>query len=109
MLQSLSEFSAVVTRKRLVAASQVARILRFHEKSFDIIPASTEDLFAAVHAQQTHNLSYFDALMWATAKRAGCQVLLTEDFQDGRSLEGVHFLNPFKLSLRKVKARIAEI
>ena len=109
MLQSLNEFAAVVTRKRLVSASQVVKILRFHEKSFDIIPPNSEDLFAAVHAQQAHNLSFFDALLWATSKRAGCRLLLTEDFQDGRSLEGVHFVNPFKLSLRELKALIARI
>jgi predicted nucleic acid-binding protein len=109
MLQSLNEFAAVVTRKRLVSASQVIKILRFHEKSFSLIPPNSEDLFVAVHAQQAHNLSFFDALFWATSKRAGCRLLLTEDFQDGRSLEGVHFVNPFKLSLRELKTLTANI
>jgi predicted nucleic acid-binding protein len=109
MLQSLNEFAAVVARKRLISASQIVKILRFHEKSFNIIPPNSEDLFAAVHAQQTHNLPFFDALLWATSKRAGCQVMLTEDFQDGRSLDGVHFINPFRLSLRNLKALIANI
>ncbi|WP_051978572.1 PIN domain-containing protein [Edaphobacter aggregans] len=109
MLQSLNEFAAVVTRKRLMAASQLVKILQYHEKSFPIVSPLTEDLFAAVRAQQSHNLSFFDALLWATAKRAGCHVLLTEDFQDGRSLEGVDFINPFKMTLRELKSLIANI
>jgi predicted nucleic acid-binding protein len=38
---------------------------------------------------------FFDAMLWATVKAAGCRVLLTEDLQDGRGLEGVRFVNPF--------------
>jgi predicted nucleic acid-binding protein len=102
-------FAAVVTRKRLMAASQLVKILQYHEKSFQIMASQTEDLFAAVRAQQAHNLSFFDALLWATSKRAGCQILLTEDFQDGRSLEGVQFVNPFKMTPRDLKSLIAGI
>lgn len=109
MLQSLNEFAAVVTRKRLMAASQLVKIIQYHEKSFQIMASQTEDLFAAVRAQQAHNLSFFDALLWATSKRAGCQILLTEDFQDGRSLEGVQFVNPFKMTPRDLKSLIAGI
>ncbi|WP_404325563.1 hypothetical protein [Aerophototrophica crusticola] len=40
-------------------------------------------------------MSIFDAQVWATVRRAGCTHLLTEDFQDGRSLGGITFVNPF--------------
>jgi predicted nucleic acid-binding protein len=109
MLQTLNEFAAVVTRKRLISATQVAKILQFHQKSFSIVPPTIDDMFAAVHAQHEHNIPFFDALLWATSKRAGCQVLLTEDFQHGRSLGGLQFINPFKLSLRELKAQIVGI
>ena len=42
-----------------------------------------------------HSLSFWDAMLWATAKRAGCQVLISEDGQDGRLLGGVTWVNPF--------------
>ena len=109
MLQSLNEFSSVVLRKRLIPASQIARILQYHERSFQVVPSSMEDLYVAVHAQQNHNLAFFDALLWATAKRSGCQVLFTEDFQDGRVLDGVRFINPFKLRLAALKAMIGTL
>jgi predicted nucleic acid-binding protein len=35
-------------------------------------------------------------MLWATADRVGVRYLLTEDFQDGRVLGGVTFVNPFE-------------
>ncbi len=37
-------------------------------------------------------------LIWATARDAGVPIVLSEDFQDGREIEGVRFVNPFKPS-----------
>jgi len=104
MLQCLNEFAAVTIRKKLIAASQLETILRYHERSFDVVAPETEDLFAAIRAQQKHNLSFFDALLWASAKRSGCRIVFSEDFQNGRTLEGVQFINPFSMNLREIKA-----
>jgi predicted nucleic acid-binding protein len=40
-------------------------------------------------------LSYWDALIMASAHRQGCRWLLSEDFQHGRDYEGVRVINPF--------------
>lgn len=40
-------------------------------------------------------LHYWDAQLWATAKLNGIDTILTEDFEDGRVLEGVRFVDPF--------------
>jgi predicted nucleic acid-binding protein len=40
-------------------------------------------------------MSYWDALVWATARLNQISVVLSEDFQEGRILEGVRFMNPF--------------
>jgi predicted nucleic acid-binding protein len=45
-----------------------------------------------------HHLSFWDAMMWATAKRHGCRALISEDGQSGRTLGGVILLNPFDAS-----------
>ena len=36
------------------------------------------------------------------ARRAGCRVLLSEDFQDGRDLGGLLFVNPFDPANRQL-------
>jgi predicted nucleic acid-binding protein len=46
------------------------------------------------HAQ----LSYWDGIILASAERLGCAMLLSEDFQAGRSFEGVQVVNPFEKS-----------
>ena len=43
-----------------------------------------------------HGLPFWDAMIWAAALRAGCRLFITEDFQDGRALGGVTFVNPFE-------------
>jgi hypothetical protein len=48
--------------------------------------------FEAVRA---HRLAFWDAMLWASARRAGVRHLLSEDLQDGFALQGVTFINPF--------------
>ena len=43
-------------------------------------------------------ISYWDALILASAEQAGCKYLLSEDFQDGRTYEEVTVVNPFQQS-----------
>ena len=45
--------------------------------------------------QDRYQLSYWDSLIVAAAKVAGCGFLLTEDLQDGQKLDGVEVVNPF--------------
>ena len=43
-----------------------------------------------------HGLSFWDALIWAAAAENGIKTVYTEDYQDGREIEGVRFVNPFR-------------
>jgi predicted nucleic acid-binding protein len=54
-----------------------------------------EDLLAALAALKRSRLGFWDAMLWATAHRVGIRHLLTEDLQDGFTLDGVRFVNPF--------------
>jgi predicted nucleic acid-binding protein len=42
-----------------------------------------------------HHLAFWDALIWAVYERAGVDILATEDFQGGRKLGHVRFVDPF--------------
>ncbi|MGD0798794.1 MAG: PIN domain-containing protein [Acidobacteriaceae bacterium] len=94
-LQSLGELSNAVAKRRIAAAAKAQQIVQAYRRSFPIIAATEADLDAALDAQQSHNISFWDAILWATARRAGCTLLVSEDFQDGRTLGGVTFRNPF--------------
>ena len=67
-----------------------------------IVAADEVALTDAMAAVRDHGISFWDALLWATLRRAGCNLLVTEDLQDGRILGGVRFVNPFGETLPQV-------
>jgi predicted nucleic acid-binding protein len=60
-----------------------------------IVAADEACLVDALDAVADHDWSFWNAMIWATAKRAGCRLLISEDGQDGRTLGGVTIVNPF--------------
>ncbi len=94
-LQSVSEFYAVVTRKRLVAPAEAVAQARDWLDMFQTVPASAGAVRAALRTAAAWHASYWDALLVATAAEAGCTTILTEDLADGGLLLGVRVLNPF--------------
>lgn len=48
----------------------------------------------AARGVEAHQLGFWDALIWASAKLNQIPLILSEDFRTGTSLEGVRFLNP---------------
>jgi predicted nucleic acid-binding protein len=83
-------------------ATEAFRWVEYHRRLFPIVAADDSDLVAAMRAVEDHRLSFWDALLWATAKRAGCRMLFSEDLQDGRRLGDVLFVNPFDPENRKL-------
>ncbi len=72
------------------------------QRLFPVVTADESDLDRAVGAVERHGLSFWDAMLWARAKRAGCSVLFSEDLQDGRRLDGVLFVDPFAPANRQL-------
>jgi predicted nucleic acid-binding protein len=94
LLQCLAEFANIATRKLLMPMPQVFAMTEAWRAVLPVHPAASEDLGAALRAMGAHTLSFWDAMLWAAAERLGVQYLLSEDFQDGRQLGGVTFVNP---------------
>jgi predicted nucleic acid-binding protein len=97
-LQSLSEFYAAVTRKRIMppvaAAAQVEDWLAF----FRSVAVTASAIRTALANAVAGRASYWDALLVATAAESGCTLILTEDMADGRRLGAVEIHNPFTRS-----------
>ncbi len=53
-------------------------------------------LEAAWAIEKRHSISFWDALIAAAAQIAGCEILLTEDLQDGLQIDGVRAVDPFR-------------
>lgn len=96
--QVLSELYRALTRPRGIGMSpDVAqeRVLGylFSWPVFDVRPLNVAE---ALRGLAAHQMSYYDALIWATAKLNGIPFILSEDGQDGRLIEGVRILNPLE-------------
>jgi predicted nucleic acid-binding protein len=52
----------------------------------------------AWHWTDVAQVSYWDALILAAARRSGARYLLSEDFQSGRRYEDIQALDPFERS-----------
>ena len=93
-LQSLGDaFHALTRRFKLPPADARMRVGRWRS-AFPVVAADERCLAEAMNAVDEHGLSFWDAMIWATARRAGCQLLISEDGQDGRTLDGVTIVNP---------------
>ena len=94
-LQSLAEFVNVTTRRRKRPVAEAAGFVDDWIANIPVHAATTAALSPAMLAVERHGLAFWDAMLWAAAREAGCAVMLSEDFQDGRTLDGVTFVNPF--------------
>ena len=94
-LQALGEFFWAVTRKGKMPAELAANQVGDWQTLFPVQAAGRSTLERAIAATREHSLSFWDAMIWASAREAGCGLLLSEDFQHGRTLDGVRFHNPF--------------
>jgi predicted nucleic acid-binding protein len=93
-LQVLQEYFVTATRKLGVDPQVVRRKVELLAE-FDVAAPDVADILAAIDLHRLHGFSFWDALILRAAKQAGCSVLLSEDFQDTREIDGVRVLNPF--------------
>jgi predicted nucleic acid-binding protein len=94
-LQAVSEFYSVVTRKRVLPRQEAGAQAGDWLALFPCVAASASSVRSALSEATAGRASYWDALLVATAREAGCAVLLTEDLGDGSELGGVRIHNPF--------------
>ena len=94
-LQSLCEFYAAVTGKGKMPRKEAEAQINDWLELFPVASATPKSLVKALKAVIEHGFSFRDALIWAVVAEAGVALLLSEDFQHTRVLEGVQFCNPF--------------
>jgi predicted nucleic acid-binding protein len=95
-VQVLNEFTAVSRRKQGRDWSEIAEAISDVLTVVDPPLPLTFGLHAAARAlAEDHRLSFYDALIIASAIEAGCDILYSEDMQHGRTFGGLGIVNPF--------------
>jgi predicted nucleic acid-binding protein len=96
-LQSLCEFYAAVTRKKLMPVADAMAQIDDWQQLFPVVSVKPATLTRAFAAVKRYQLSFWDALLWATIREAGISTLLSEDFQHEQQMDGVRIVNPFEV------------
>ena len=95
-VQVLNEFVAVSRRKHNKAWDEIAEAIADVLALVDPPLALSLDLHVAARAlAEAHPLSFYDALIVASAIEAGCDILYSEDMQHDRTIGLLTIRNPF--------------
>src|SRR5271169_362180 len=93
--QVLQEFYANAVAKRQHTRDGARNEIR-DLSEWSPVAATPELLEDAWRIQDRYKISFWDAAIVAAAGIASCKYLLTEDLQDGCSMNGIVVVNPFK-------------
>ena len=102
--QVLAEFYVAVTRKiamPLTGAQAMTRVEHYLQ-AWPVLDVTGLIVLEATRGVRDHQLSFWDAQLWATARLNQMPLIFSEDFNVGATLEGVSFVNPFDAAFRLV-------
>lgn len=96
-VQVLQEFYVQATRPTRADAlsHEDASALTEAFARFPVQVIGLEVMRAALETGNRYQVSYWDAAILEAARAIGCDVVLSEDLDDGQDFGGVRILNPF--------------
>jgi predicted nucleic acid-binding protein len=93
-VQVLSEFASTLLHKMSATPHDVTDILdKF--SPIKLVVSDRELVRRAVEARAAYGIHFYDGMIVASAERAGCQRILSEDLNAGQQYFGVTVMNPF--------------
>jgi predicted nucleic acid-binding protein len=94
--QVLQEFYVTVTRKlaRPLDRATARRVVATYQV-WPMAIIDPTDILAASEVEERFQLSFWDALILSAARKVNADRLLSEDFQTGRTIDGILVENPF--------------
>ncbi|MDY6963001.1 MAG: PIN domain-containing protein [Pseudomonadota bacterium] len=95
-VQVLNEFANVARRKLGFSWTEVHVFLASCRALLDVVPLTMDVHDLGLRLAERYQLSVYDAMIAAAALESGCDRLLSEDLQDGMTIEGLVIANPLK-------------
>ena len=93
--QVLGEYLRFVQRRAPAAFERALRQASIYRAVFLMPPTTDSVINSASELAQAHRMQLWDCVVCIAAIDAGAKVLLTEDMQDGRTIDGLRLINPF--------------
>ena len=95
-VQVLNECANTLRRKSGMSWAEIRGALDVIRHFSTVLPLTTETHDLGLQLVEQHSVSFYDAMIAASAILAGCEILYSEDFQHGRELaSGLKVQNPF--------------
>lgn len=96
-VQVLNEFASVACRKLKMTYPEIKDALEPIRAVCAIVPITLDTHDLGLQIAERYGFSVYDALIVASALLAGCEVLCSEDLQDGQRVGGQLVIkNPFE-------------
>jgi predicted nucleic acid-binding protein len=93
--QAIGEFLNVIRRKSPALFPEAIEQARSLIQLFQVMETAPEQILAGAELSARHKLQFWDSVLWSVAQAAGAKILVSEDLQDGFSLDGMTVLDPF--------------
>ncbi len=107
--QVLGEFLRFVQRRFPASFDDAVRQARLYQSVFLTPPTTDAIINTASELARAHRLQLWDCVVCAASAGARAKVLLTEDMQHGRTLDGLRLMNPFvAANAKSIDALFAE-
>jgi len=94
--QVLQEFYVVLTQKlKPPLKEEIAEEIIQNYSKLDVVIVDPSLILNGISIKRKYKISFWDALIVAASRRAGCKILFTEDLSHGMRIEGIEIVNPF--------------
>lgn len=94
-VQVLNEVVSVCRRKLAMDWSEIDALLQAVKAACEVVPLTVASHEAAVEIAKRYRLSFYDAHICSAAVLSGAEIVLSEDMQDGMTMDRVLIRNPF--------------
>jgi predicted nucleic acid-binding protein len=105
-VQTVAEAHQVLIRKHHLNTREAQSRVQFWRPFSDLVPTDEAVFDAALELASNHHFQIYDAIILAAAVQVRCDLLLSEDMQDGFAWRGVTIANPFAATLEPRLARL---
>jgi predicted nucleic acid-binding protein len=94
--QVLQEFFVALTQKvNHPVVPKVGKEIISDYLRWPVVVNNTKSILRAIDLKEKYHFPFWDSLILQAAMYAESDYLLTEDFQDGQSIESITIVNPF--------------
>jgi len=95
--QVIAEFFITITQKvkQRLSLPDAKQIIEDYRNGWTIFSTTPDMVLKAVSGVEHYKLSFWDAMIWASAVINEVPLIYSEDMQPGQIIEGVRLENPF--------------